>query len=133
MASVSEDKKYIFEEKNDSSYAEWIIKLPSLTENPKDGFVEWVYSQMAQKAGIEVPEYALFDSKNCAGFFGSKRFDRDGKNKIHTLSIGAVTGKYYLRESLSIRDHFDTVSRVAPQDLPALLKLLIFNRFGFII
>lgn len=74
---------------------EWIIKFPSF-EDPKDiGKQEYAYSLCAKECGIEMAETRLFPSEKCAGYFGTKRFDRvkdaDGnEKKIHMLSVSAV-------------------------------------------
>lgn len=74
---------------------EWIIKFPSC-DDPKDiGEQEYVYSLCAKECGIEMAETRLFPSGRCAGYFGTKRFDRSksgsGQEKrIHMLSVSAV-------------------------------------------
>ncbi len=67
---------------------DWIIKFASSLD-PKDiGSVEYAYHLMAVKAGLDVPDAKLFESKKTSGYFGVKRFDRiDGKFlHMHTLS-----------------------------------------------
>lgn len=74
---------------------EWIIKFPSY-DDPKDiGKQEYDYSLCAKACGIEMAETKLFPSEKCAGYFGTKRFDRrineDGReNKVHMISVSAV-------------------------------------------
>ena len=74
---------------------EWIIKFPSF-EDPKDiGKQEYNYSLCAKECGIEMAETRLFPSERCAGYFGTKRFDRikdvsGHEKKIHMLSVSAV-------------------------------------------
>lgn len=75
--------------------AEWIIKFPSC-DDPKDiGVQEYAYSRCAKECGIEMAETRLFPSEKCAGYFGTKRFDRrknerGQENKVHMLSVSAV-------------------------------------------
>lgn len=74
---------------------EWIIKFPSY-DDPKDiGKQEYAYSLCARECGIEMAETRLFPSERCAGYFGTKRFDRKrgvaGQGeKIHMLSVSAI-------------------------------------------
>lgn len=74
---------------------DWIVKFPSATDKDNIGEIEYCYSQCAKRCGIEMPETRLFPSKKCAGYFGTKRFDRilDSKgkiNKVHMLSVSAI-------------------------------------------
>jgi len=55
---------------------DWIVKFPSSTDRRNAGEVEYRYSLCARKCGIEMSETRLFPSKNCSGYFGTKRFDR---------------------------------------------------------
>lgn len=125
--SVSAGKKEIYETKDDAAFDEWIIKLPSTSKRPDDGAAEYVYSQMAKEAGLKVPECRLFESKKCAGYFGTKRFDRDGKNKIHTLSAGVLMNKYYLDGRIYLADYVDLMHKIAPENVQDFLKILLFN------
>jgi len=69
---------------------DWIIKLISSLD-PKDiGPIEYAYHLMAKEAGLNVPEAKLFESKNCPGYFGVKRFDRVGKEFIHMHSLSGL-------------------------------------------
>lgn len=74
---------------------EWIIKFPSSTDKTDIGKQEYEYSLCARECGIQMTETRLFPSKNCAGYFGTKRFDRrrkqDGREeRVHMLSASAV-------------------------------------------
>jgi len=74
---------------------EWIIKFASAADGDDIGDIEYRYAQCAKQCGIEMAETRLFPSKNCAGYFGTKRFDRvsdaNGQiKKIHMLSVSAL-------------------------------------------
>lgn len=74
---------------------EWLIKFPSYDDRKDIGKQEYAYSLCAKECGIEMTETALFPSDRCAGYFGTKRFDRkaddgDGLTKIHMISVSAV-------------------------------------------
>ena len=74
---------------------EWIIKFPSSTDKTDIGKQEYEYSLCARECGLQMAETRLFPSKNCAGYFGTKRFDRrrkqDGREeRVHMLSASAV-------------------------------------------
>ena len=74
---------------------DWIIKFPSSADNDKIGRQEYEYSLCARECGIEMTETRLFPSKKCAGYFGTKRYDRrrrkdGGTERVHMLSASAV-------------------------------------------
>lgn len=54
------------------------------------GRQEYDYSLCAKKCGIEMTETRLLPSKNCEGYFGTKRFDRNGDKRIHMISVSAL-------------------------------------------
>lgn len=74
---------------------DWIVKFPASMDRPDIGLTEYQYSLCAKKCGIEMAETRLFPSRQCAGYFGTKRFDRgqleDGSvRRIHMLSVSAL-------------------------------------------
>lgn len=74
---------------------DWIIKFPSSYDSPDIGKQEYDYSLCAKQCGIEMPETRLFPSKNCAGYFGVKRFDRTidkhgNVRRIHMISASGL-------------------------------------------
>lgn len=72
----------------------WIIKFPSTFDGKDIGLQEYEYSLCAKQCGIEMSETRLFESQECSGYFGTKRFDRKivgGKTvRIHTISAGGL-------------------------------------------
>ena len=73
---------------------EWIVKFPSSGDPDYIGQMEYEYNLCAKACGIDIPEIRLFPSARCAGYFGSKRFDRayqGGKTiKLHMASVSAL-------------------------------------------
>lgn len=74
---------------------DWIIKFPSRDDKRDMGKLEYEYSLCAKECGIEMTETRLFSSEMCAGYFGTKRFDREKNEKgidsrIHMLSVSAL-------------------------------------------
>lgn len=69
---------------------DWLIKFRSHMD-PKDiSAIEYAYHLMAIDAGLIVPEAKLFPSRKGLGFFGVKRFDRNGNNRIHMHTIAGL-------------------------------------------
>lgn len=69
---------------------DWLIKFRAQLD-PKDiSAIEYAYHLMAIDAGLVVPEAKLFSSRKGSGFFGVKRFDRNGDNRIHMHTIAGL-------------------------------------------
>ena len=70
---------------------DWLIKFRSHLD-PKDiSAIEYAYHLMAKKeAGLIIPEAKLFPSRNGLGFFGVKRFDRNGDSRVHMHTIAGL-------------------------------------------
>jgi hypothetical protein len=45
---------------------------------------------LAKKCGINIPEIKLINSKSNKKYFLIKRFDRNGNDKIHMISVAAL-------------------------------------------
>ncbi|MBY0545558.1 MAG: type II toxin-antitoxin system HipA family toxin [Gammaproteobacteria bacterium] len=62
---------------------DWMIKFRSIFDPADIGSIEYAYHLMAKKAGLDVPDAMLFPSQKNRPYFGVKRFDREGKKRIH--------------------------------------------------
>lgn len=94
---------------------DWIIKFPSKFDNDNIGKQEYDYSLCAKKCGIFMPETKLFPSKNCSGFFGVKRFDREKNSENKTKKIHMV----------SVSGLLETSHRIPNLDYDILMKLTL--------
>lgn len=73
-----------------TDYEHWIIKFPA-TNDPVDmANIEFAYYKIAIEAGIEMNECRLFESKSGKTYFGTKRFDREGNNRLHLHSAAGI-------------------------------------------
>jgi serine/threonine-protein kinase HipA len=91
VAQVSADKKTIVHghAQRKEDFEHWMIKFAS-SQDPHDiGAIEYAYSLMARDAGVEMPETHLFRTKK-RGYFGAKRFDRQGDRRIHMHSLAGL-------------------------------------------
>ena len=64
-------------------YEPWIVKFANSHDGPDVGAVEFVYSEMARRAGLTIPHTYLFPAKRGAGYFAIKRFDQNKTNRLH--------------------------------------------------
>lgn len=82
---------------SDSGFQYWILKFDGVDDETRDlgrskgyGVVEFVYSQMARRAGIEMTECKLLEEGDRRHFM-TRRFDRDDEgNKLHVQSLAAL-------------------------------------------
>jgi serine/threonine-protein kinase HipA len=81
----------------DPGFEHWILKFDGVSDSSREigepdgyGSIEWAYSLMAQRAGIEMTECRLL-AENDRRHFMTRRFDRlaDG-SKLHMQSLGAI-------------------------------------------
>lgn len=104
---------------------EWLVKFPAIND-PKDiGKVEYEYSLLAKKCGIEMPETRLFENK----YFGVERFDRRDGKKIHVVSMAGLIRADYRIPSIDY-NHIFKVARIISNDsreLWKIFRLMVFN------
>ena len=68
----------------------WIVKFPASSDDRNSGRREYEYALCARACGIEMEEVRLFPSKNCEGYFGTRRFDCSDGNRIHMVSAAGL-------------------------------------------
>ena len=83
-------------------YQAWMIKFSSSSDKVDIANIEYAYYLMALDAGIEMSESRLFKGKKNNYYFGTKRFDRIGKNRIH---VHSAAGLIHDNFSLSSMDY----------------------------
>ena len=104
---------------------EWLVKFRTSTDKKNTGKIEYKYSLLAKKCGINMPETRLFGGK----YFGVERFDRSPAGKIHTISAAGLLNVNYRIPSLD----YSTLL-IACHDLTKnmeevcdLFRLMVFN------
>ncbi|MBQ9936146.1 MAG: type II toxin-antitoxin system HipA family toxin [Lachnospiraceae bacterium] len=111
----------------------WIIKFPAHVD-PKDiGQMEYDYSLCAKKCGINMPETRLFPSKECKGYFGVKRFDRDGSKRKHMLTAAALLELNFEEPSLdyhSLMKLTKIITKDNTSDIEEMYRRMCFNVFA---
>jgi serine/threonine-protein kinase HipA len=113
VAQVSADRKMIIhgQPKLRDGFEHWMIKFPSSQDTRDAGAVEYAYSLMAKEAGVDMPQTHLFRVKaqgKAQGYYGTKRFDRQGDRRIHMHSLGGLIHADHRNASLD----YDTILRV---------------------
>ena len=114
---------------------DWIIKFPSSEDDVNIGKQEYDYAMCAKKCGIYMEDVRLFDSERCSGYFGTKRFDRNGltiNDRIHMVSVSGLLETSHRIPNLD----YDILMRLTLQltksmdECIKLYKLMCFNVFS---
>lgn len=111
---------------------DWIIKFPSSDDSRDIGKQEYEYALCAKACGIEMEEVQLFDSNICAGYFGTKRFDRKNGKRIHMVSVSGLLETSHRIPNLD----YDLLMRLTLQltgsmeECEKLYRLMCFNVFS---
>lgn len=130
VALVSQDYKTIINGRIAiDGFDPWIIKFSSDIDDRNLGAIEYIYSLMAKKAGIEMPDTYLFPSKTSPGHFGAKRFDRLGKNKIHVHSACGLLHASHRIPTLDYENLIRLTSHLThdEREVEKMVRLMIFN------
>ncbi len=97
---------------------DWIIKFAA-SEDVKDiGLQEYRYAICARHCGIEMAEVKLFPSERCAGYFGTRRFDRVGTQETAEKQARRV-------HMVSAAGLLETSHRIPNLDYDLLMKMTL--------
>ncbi len=130
VALVSADKKRVLPGTRAAKGLEpWIIKFSCALDGKYAGAVEYIYSLMARKAGIEMPETYLFPSKISPGHFGVKRFDRLSGQKIHVHSACGLLHADYRQSTLDYEGLVRLTALLTKdiRETARMVRLMIYN------
>lgn len=111
----------------------WIAKFPSKNDEINVGAWEMVVHDLAVMCNIDVPEAKLENFSKTGSTFLTKRFDREGKRRIHFASAMTLLGKTDGENSTEGASYLDIVSVIktnsaSPQkDLQELWRRIVFN------
>lgn len=122
----------------------WIIKFDGVTKSSGGlenrvtyepgpwGRLEYVYSEMAREAGIDMAETHLFHDENGLAHFMTRRFDRDpaeGLEKLHMHTLGGLLHlDYNVQYQIGYEDYFDAIRALS---LPQSAIVQAFRRMVF--
>ena len=120
----------------DPGFEHWILKFDGVEDKSRDlgdargyGAIEWVYAQMARRAGIEMAECRLL-AENGRRHFMTRRFDRlEGGAKLHMQSLAALAHLDYRQPGAnSYEQAFQVIRRLG---LPMAAVEQQFRRMTF--
>jgi serine/threonine-protein kinase HipA len=110
----------------------WIAKFPSASDDRDVGAWEMVAHELANMAGITVPEAALHQFASHHHTFLSRRFDRNGTHRLHFSSAMTQLGQTdsHVDPGVGYLDIAAFLARegAAPEsDLPELWRRVVFG------
>lgn len=112
---------------------EWMIKFPAHMDGQNAGKMEYDYAVCAKACGIHMTESRLFPSKECAGYFGTKRFDRESGQRKHMLTAAALLELDFKQPSLdyhSLMKLTKILTRDNQNDMENMFRRMCFNVFA---
>ncbi len=120
------------EEPLSEGYEHWLIKFPSSNDRIDSASIEYAYHKMALAAGITMNPCKLFETESGKLFFGTKRFDRTEKDRLHMHSAAGMLNDNFRYSTMDYGNLMDATFRlerdVAGQE--KILRLAAFNVFA---
>lgn len=111
---------------NDSTL--WIAKVPSRNDTYDVGGWEYLTSILARKAGINMAEARVIRHTSGRNTLLSKRFDRNGRKRIHMASLASFVNE--ASDDASFLDVAEAIVQFSYQpqkDLKELFRRLVFS------
>lgn len=111
----------------------WIAKFPSKYDDMNVGAWEMVVHDLAIMCGLNVPEAKLENFSKNGSTFLTKRFDREGAQRIHFASAMTLLGKNDGANATDGSSYLDIASLLRKygatpkKDLQELWRRLVFN------
>lgn len=108
---------------------QWIIKFAGRNDISESGIMEYDYNTTAKECGIEVPEYKIFNSNICHGYFGVKRFDRLNSKKIHMVSACGLLETSHRIPNLDYNQLMKLTFKItnSMEEVKKMYRLMVFN------
>jgi serine/threonine-protein kinase HipA len=113
-------------------YEHWLIKFSTSSDSRDIANIEYAYYKMAIDAGIEMSECQLFKGQSGKVYFGTKRFDRQGNNRLHLHSAAGIMHDNFRLSTLDYGHLMDCAFQLE-RDVKAyekVLRLAAFNVFA---
>lgn len=104
---------------------DWLVKFGAITDPPNIGQIEYEFSILAKKCGVEMPETRLFENR----YFGVERFDRIPGGKLHVVSVAGLLNADYRLPCIDYLTIFQLCQKLTRnvQELWKLYRLMVFN------
>lgn len=112
-----------------AGYTHYLLKFPG-PDDPEDiAAIEMAYAMMAKDAGVAMPETRLLQGDKQQLYFAARRFDREGKRRLH---VHSASGLLYADIRTPALDYTDLIllTRFLTRDqreCKSLFTLAVFN------
>lgn len=131
LIGVDSERKNISHGAGDlkDDFEHWIVKFPNTQDGNDSGVVEYIYSIMAENAGLEMPATHLFPSQKGSGYFAVKRFDRDKNKRFHMHTVSGLIHSNFRFPSHDYEDLL-AITNVITKDIrevEKMFRLAVFN------
>jgi serine/threonine-protein kinase HipA len=110
-------------------YEHWLVKFPNTQDGAEAGAIEYVYACMAREAGIDIPDVHLFPACNGAGYFATRRFDRNGRKRLHMHTAGGLLHSDFRVPALDYEDLLALTQHLTRdvREVEKMFRLAVFN------
>ena len=110
-------------------FEHWLVKFPNSQDGADSGAIEYVYSLMAKESGLYFPDAHLFSSQKGNGYFGVKRFDRDGNKRFHMHTVSGLIHSNFRFPSLDYEDLLSLTMALTKdiREVEKMYRLAVFN------
>ena len=107
---------------------DWLVKFRHVYDPQDLGAIEFRYNEIARQCGVEVPDFKIFDGR----FFATRRFDVDGKERLHVATAGALLNESIHWPKLDYKTllHLTGYLTQDPKQVEAMFRLMAFNVFS---
>nr|MBQ0091318.1 type II toxin-antitoxin system HipA family toxin [Candidatus Enterousia merdequi] len=105
---------------------DWIIKFRASVDPTDIGKQEFNIMELAQKAGLDVPDHKLFNNK----YFGVKRFDRKPNGeKVFMISASGLLDADYNQPVLDYSNLLSLTAKLTRnmEEVEKIFRLMVFN------
>ena len=112
-----------------AGYEPWLVKFPNTVDGLDAGAVEYVYALMAKDAGLDMTEAHLFSAQTGAGYFATKRFDRNAGQRVHIHSACGLLHSDFRVPSLDYEDLIALTGMLTRdvREVAKMFQLAVFN------
>lgn len=110
-------------------FEHWLVKFPNTQDGVDAGAIEFAYAEMARAAGIDMMATHLFLAKKGAGYFATRRFDREGSKRLHVHTASGLLHADHRIPSLDYEDLIVLTMRVTRdiREAEKMFRFAVFN------
>ncbi len=130
LIGVDKNRKAVVHgKKGKQGYEPWIVKFANTNDGLDAGAIEYVYALMAKEAGLDMTDVHLFPAHKSAGYFATKRFDREDRKRIHTHSACGLLHSDFRTPSLDYEDLISLTNILTKdvREVEKMFRIAVFN------